>query len=84
MRFDAERRGDDGSPLLIAFAVDDPGQGDSYFFDWFSYRESLPPGDYTLTNGEKRIVVTLPEEATRQAFPGHLLGQSVEKGATHA
>lgn len=81
MRF--EYPGGSESPVLIAFASDDPDKGDTLFFDWFSYKEALSPGDYTLYSGETRYTLTLPDAAARQALPGHLPALSVRK-ASHA
>lgn len=77
MRFDAFDEG--GKPVLIAFALDDYDKGDTLSFSTFSYKEGLPPGEYTLESGEQEVRIVLPEEATRQPSPGHLAGQSVRK-----
>lgn len=79
MRFDA--RNEDGQPVLIAFALEDYDKGASLFFEIFSFREGLPPGNYTLDSGEKRVGIVLPEEAERNPVPGHLIGQSVRKAS---
>ena len=77
MRFDA--RTEDGLPVLIAFALEGYDKGTYLSFDLFSYREGLPPGEYTLENGESKVRITLPSEAERKGVPGHLTGQAVRR-----
>lgn len=68
-----------GEAVLIAFALESYDRGQTLFFELFSFREGLKPGDYTLDNGKERVRIVLPEKATRKPLPDHLVGQDVRK-----